>query len=1308
MRSLTPTTVQVASVAASSPGQRGAALGIDPESGNVYAAVERIEEGELHVEIVRLEGLEDGGAFAEVVASFSSPVLAPFALPEGAPQTLSVQYFADDRSVIVLLAGGDIAVLQLDNPEVGMMVDVVGSIDSGIKAAAWSPDDEQLVLVTGEDNLVCMTRTFDTIYERPLRSDDFGEDKFINVGWGSEGTQFHGSLGKKALLAAQESAKVPKPQAFAHPTDDGLPRITFKGDASFFAVSSLDPYPSGGARRQVRVYSRDAASGFEPRLSATSEALAGLEGPIAWRPVGNVIASLVRYGYEGGGEGRPGRWDVAMLERNGLRHGGFELREAKKSWESGHVVDMAWNAESDVLAVWLRREEGDVVQLWTMKNYHYYLKQEIVGARRFVAVRWHPEVPMALYLIDEDSVQVRSFVWDTYAARLPIPEDTATVAVVDGDRLLVTPFRTQNTPPPMSSYQLSLSAQAMHVSMSPSEDALAVLTTTGMVQIWDLNTSLPEAGASRLRAGGTVSGSKLRWERNLAPAGDFVPKQVALGGDGKVTALFWGNGPDGVVLRTADANEDSASVLHDTDWVRWEREAGFLVVDRHGILRSVDEAQGVLVTLCRPTALQISAETRLVFALSDSGRLHAGSLSGRESELLASGVTSFTLTPDFCIYTTTQRSYYVPLFSVAAILAGENLETIKEREWDERRIERGALTVAACPSNMALVLQMPRGNLETVYPRPLVLAVVRRDILAGEYRSAFLTCRKHRLDLNILYDLAPQRMMDALPSFFEQIPEPDYLNLFVSQLNSDDSSVVLYKDLKRDVGRASVPATKVNDVCDALRVLVEEDTVKYVETILTTHLCKQPPDYEAGLRVLLHVQKEHPEIAQEAIKYIIFLSNVNQLFDVALGMYDFQLVLMVAQYSQKDPKEYLPFLRELRALDTHEQRFRIDDHLGRRESALRNLHAGGPSRFDDAASYLSRYELWDEAFNLYADTEELNTVRDLYGDYLYDRRDFHDAAISYTLGGRREKALKAYEKAHAWREVFTLARELDTPPDVIASMVERISDYLSSRGRHAEAGQVLVDYAEDVDAAVDVLSRGGEFAEAYRLASRHARPDLVDDFITPALEEAEETLTETFDEMDEQLNKELRRLDDLRHIRRTDPDAFYLVENDVELENVDVATNATTVATAFTRYTVAPTTVFSQSTRMTGQTARSKNRPSKRRQAGRKGTVDEYDYLVASIGRLVKRVDDKSAEALSLLRPLATSPHRDLASHLQKTVVTLRDKLARALDNAWSDRETILDGVESSGGMGLGGDVTAARALERPVMAPWKGLSRLV
>jgi elongator complex protein 1 len=35
------------------------------------------------------------------------------------------------------------------------------------------------------------------------------------------------------------------------------------------------------------------------------------------------------------------------------------------------------------------------------------------------------------------------------------------------------------------------------------------------------------------------------------------------------------------------------------------------------------------------------------------------------------------------------------------------------------------------------------------------------------------------------------------------------------------------------------------------------------------------------------------------MKYLLFLVDVNELYDVALGSYDFDLVLMVAEKSQK-------------------------------------------------------------------------------------------------------------------------------------------------------------------------------------------------------------------------------------------------------------------------------------------------------------------------------------------------------------------------------------------------------------------------
>ena len=44
-----------------------------------------------------------------------------------------------------------------------------------------------------------------------------------------------------------------------------------------------------------------------------------------------------------------------------------------------------------------------------------------------------------------------------------------------------------------------------------------------------------------------------------------------------------------------------------------------------------------------------------------------------------------------------------------------------------------------------------------------------------------------------------------------------------------------------------------------------------------------------------------PHLIEDAVKYIIFLVDAATLFDLALGMYDFSLVLMIAQHAQKVP-----------------------------------------------------------------------------------------------------------------------------------------------------------------------------------------------------------------------------------------------------------------------------------------------------------------------------------------------------------------------------------------------------------------------
>ena len=113
----------------------------------------------------------------------------------------------------------------------------------------------------------------------------------------------------------------------------------------------------------------------------------------------------------------------------------------------------------------------------------------------------------------------------------------------------------------------------------------------------------------------------------------------------------------------------------------------------------------------------------LFIGLSRAGKLYAANLSGSVS--LAINANSFHCASGFAIYVTSaHEAHFVPIQPLfLALPAGE-----KEVKGETRRVERGSRIVTAVSSNMALVLQMPRGNLETVNPRPLVLEVVKQDI----------------------------------------------------------------------------------------------------------------------------------------------------------------------------------------------------------------------------------------------------------------------------------------------------------------------------------------------------------------------------------------------------------------------------------------------------------------------------------------------------------------------------------------------------------------------------------------------------
>lgn len=252
-------------------------------------------------------------------------------------------------------------------------IEIVGSVDAGISAARWSPDEDLLAITTKADTFVFMSRCFDGIMDVAMTSEDLKASNHVSVGWGKKETQFKGK-GAKALRDPTMPERVD--EGVLSPYDRGHVEISWRGDGAYVAVSTIE----AGSRRIIRVYSREGV------LDSVSEPVDGLEGALSWRPAGNLIAGIQRL---------PDRIDVVFFERNGLRHGQFSLRLTPSELDTlGRDIRLCWNTDSTVLAVVLTNS----IQLWTMGNYHWYLKQELFindeTSNDFAQLLWHPEKPL--------------------------------------------------------------------------------------------------------------------------------------------------------------------------------------------------------------------------------------------------------------------------------------------------------------------------------------------------------------------------------------------------------------------------------------------------------------------------------------------------------------------------------------------------------------------------------------------------------------------------------------------------------------------------------------------------------------------------------------------------------------------------------------------------------------------------------------------------------------------------------------------------------------------------------------------------
>ncbi|MCI4381664.1 hypothetical protein PGIGA_G00254560 [Pangasianodon gigas] len=1206
-------------------------------------------------------------------------------LPEdGSGVVVGIQDLPDQESVCVATAQGDVILWNLNTNQ----LECVGSVDSGLTAMSWSPDQELVTLCTGQETIILMTKDFEPITEVAIHQDEFGEGKFITVGWGKKETQFHGSEGKQA---AQRKATEVQP---AVPWDDRMPRITWRGDGQLFAVGAI--CPQTGARK-VRVWNRECV------LQATSEVVNGLEEALCWKPSGSLIACTQRH---------PNKHSVVFMEKNGLLHGDFTLPFAK---DQVKVKELLWNSDSTVLAVWLEDLKPGVngnpntyIQLWTVGNYHWYLKQSLhfgsEPSKAPVCVCWDPVKPLHLHLLTHDwSSYTYDWGWSTDRSQGYDSHDNANVAVIDGDKVLVTTFRQCVVPPPMCSYELQFPAPINLVTFQARPlrtNELAALTADGCLHIAgqgseDASEPIKDASGFRVVSKplvlqktysvavaheGVLALRLLLWLREdvfvavacgdvlnqsrllvLTPAESSEPRldirsEVIV--EGHVISMCHSSKSDTLALQLEDGQIRR---------VKWDSAEITVTEWKDSLEFSVNFPQP-----CVHTALcTISGEEHLV-GLTERSHLYIG------NSAVASNISSFVVYDEFLLLTThshTCRCFHLTTMSIKDVQVAVSSEAAQNDE-SVRRVERGSRIVTVVPQDTRLVLQMPRGNLETIHHRALVLAQVRKWLDELKFRDAFECMRKLRINLNLIYDHNPSVFLENAELFLKQIASVNYINLFLTELKEEDTTKTMYPcPVNSACQSASVPVkggqgrSKVDTVCDALRSAMETlDQHKYCLCILTSHVRKTTPELETALQKVHELRVNPPSAdnavsAEEALKYLLFLVNVNELYDYSLGTYDFDLVLMVAEKSQKDPKEYLSFLNMLKTLEPNYQRYTIDKHLKRYKKALHHLSKCGEEHFTELLNLVKDQKLYTEALQLYpADSLQNKALSVAYAEHLLEDQQAEQAGLLLWRCGEMPRALQAFISCTSWRHALAVATHIPVPPTQLTQLARDLAEKLLEMKRHTEAALLLEQYAKDCEEAISALIEGAAWEEALRLIYLYNRPDIIETNLKPALLEAHSTQMAFVDSQRALFTRHKNRLAVVRE-QKEKARLEFVDEDGPDCADAELYSEASSVLTGSrlgSKYS-------HSNSRISSRSSKNRRKAEGKKHSLKEGSPFEDIALLRAIIQIIHVVDKMREEIHSLLKALVLFQFDKLASSLQSDYSDLLQLIDTGIPEIWHE-----------------------------------------
>lgn len=1047
---------------------------------------------------------------------------------------VSFTYIPEEESLCIVLSSGSILILSAN----GHDLEEVGVIQGGCLAAEWSPVGEVLAMVTGAGQLLLMSAPlWQVLWEHSLT--DCESIQRSSISWRGDGTFF----------------------GVTHSIDDQCSSVltVWEGDSGELhshgeTVPGLYPIiawqPNGRNLYTVQCLERQS---FEPEESFIEDKVKHVG---AWKRELKRQQEAYRAAMEVNAGNR-----VVLYEKNGLQHGSFDLPG------TATVESLQWSPDSEFLAIVSSDCVCRKAQLWTRSNWHWHLKYELRVGKADLLVRWS-DSGLLLNIVTAGELVILEF-WQSATTSM-----LGTAAVVDGNRVRITPLRHAVIPPPMCAVTAMYSGTVMCCSFlnSSEKEVLAAVLCDGSVALvscdeedyWD-ELEQEVLVATTLDTGGAMLSAR---------------------------AIAWVD-PHTLLVLSGTRNLLEIDVLSNS--ITKASSAPGAVVSLHSVVLGqvlIQLTGGELYTYSFQSLEKCIASRSLPSACMSIIPLPSGEVVGLNShgqlfhggQLLRSDVTSCCLHADgpggaFLLFTL--RNDVLHTLSLKTGLA--NVDAMSSRA-----IEQGGKLIASPSDTMMAVLQMPRGNLETVRPRSLVLPFIASALGRNEYKKALDLAISNRVDVNILVDYDWPQFVEEANTVVQQIDNDHELSEVLLALT--ESSVAaeggLYHNALHLVRAASTkaepqPIDKIKSVCRAVRQALEsshELRSRLKSAVTTYYRCGE---LEEALLLIKDVkeastatQNGHghdptPAAAEVAVRHLLLYCGEEELYRAALGAYELELAYMVVSHSQRDPGEYLLELQEFEAIPKGPERWcAIDMHLGRYEHALRSL-VSLDGRFEDALQLAKHRDLLRTLLTLCTCDEQKRATYMVYGQVLESRNKHEDAALAYLAAGLETEAQRAYRAAGQWRMTLALAGKAagEDCQDAIQSLAAELAVELREMQRHAESGRLLIELLRDIDEGVSLLAEAREWQESMAIAYSHGRSDLVETIIAPRAALAARDILRDSMEDKERILKYWARLKELREKRKNMEAVLTAADADAPALDFDAQSDRMSLVSGMSIYT---------------------------------------------------------------------------------------------------------------------------------------------